>query len=103
MLTEKEEHFYTQWEKQRSLPQFKRKPFLKGLSMGLSLGTLVLIIAEMGWYERANMVANTRSNTLWVILAILVISFGFAWIYQQFTWEINEQRFQELTHIKNKK
>ena len=103
MLNEAEEQFYKDWEKQRTLPHFKRKPFLKGLSVGLSLGILVLIISELGWYERANMVANTRGNNLWVIIAILIISVGFGWIYQKFTWEMNEQRFQELKHIKNKK
>lgn len=103
MISEAEEKFYKDWEIQRTLPHFKRKPFLKGLSVGLSLGTLILIISEMGWYERANMVANTRGNTLWVIIAIVFISLGFAWLYQQFTAEMNEQRFQELKHIKNKK
>jgi hypothetical protein len=28
---------------------------------------------------------------------------GFGWIYQQFTWEMNEQRFNEIKHLKNKK
>ena len=30
-------------------------------------------------------------------------SVGFGWLYQQFTTEMNEQRFQELKNIKNKK
>ena len=103
MLSNEEEVFYQQWEKERTLPQYKRKPFLRGLSIGLSLGVLVVIISELGWYERANMIANSRSNNLWIILAILIISIGFAWLYQQFSAEMNEQRYQELKHIKNKK
>jgi hypothetical protein len=103
MLNKDEEAFYLDWEQQRTKPHYKRKPFLRGLSVGLSLGVLVLIISELGWYERANMIANSRSNNLWIILAILIISIGFAWLYQQFTAEMNEQRYQELKHIKNKK
>ena len=57
----------------------------------------------MGWYERANMEANSWGNELWIIIAIISISVGFGWLYQQFSSEMNEQRFQELKHIKNKK
>ncbi|MFA9205711.1 MAG: hypothetical protein ACEQR6_03445 [Burkholderiaceae bacterium] len=103
MISQEEEKFYQQWEKQRVLPHYKRKPFLRGLSFGLSAGLLVLVISETGWYERASMVANMRGNEIWILISILVFSFGFAWIYQQFTFEMNEQRFKELTHIKNKK
>jgi hypothetical protein len=49
------------------------------------------------------MVANRRGNELWILIAILIISIGFGWFYQQFTSEMNEQRYQELKHIKNKK
>ena len=103
MLNKEEEAFYQQWEIERTLPQYKRKPFLRGLSVGLSLGVLVILISELGWYERANMIANSRSNNLWIVLAILIISVGFAWLYQQFSAEMNEQRYQELKNIKNKK
>jgi hypothetical protein len=37
------------------------------------------------------------------MIAIVLFSFGFAWLYQQFTSEMNEQRFNELKHLKNKK
>ena len=94
MLSNEEEVFYQQWEKERTLPQYKRKPFLRGFSIGLSLGVLVVIISELGWYERANMIANSRSNNVWIVLAILIISIGFAWLYQQFSAEMNEQRYQ---------
>jgi amino acid permease len=103
MISQEEEKFYQQWEKQRVLPHYKRKPFLRGLSFALSLGLLVLVISETGWYERASMVANMRGNEIWIVISILIFSFGYAWIYQQFTFEMNEQRFKELTHIKNKK
>jgi hypothetical protein len=103
MISEEEEKFYIQWEKERLQPNHKRRAFLRGLSVGLSLGVLVLLISAMGWYERANMVSNSRGNEIWVIIAIITISLGFAWLYQQFTSEMNEQRFQELKNIKNKK
>lgn len=103
MISPEEEQFYEQWEKERQKPNYRKRPFLRGLSVGLSLGVLVLFITEMGWYERANMVANSRGNEIWIIIAIITISIGFGWLYQQFTSEMNEQRFQELTKIKNKK
>ncbi len=103
MLSPEEEQFYVQWAQERQLPHYKRKPFLRGTSISLLLGLVVLVVAEMGWYERANMVANSRGNILWILIAIILISLGFGWIYQQFTWEMNEQRFNEIKHIKNKK
>lgn len=103
MLSAEEEKFYLDWEKNREIPQYKRKPFLIGLSLGLLSGLLILIISELGWYERANMVANSRGNLLWIIIAILIISIGIGWFYQQFTWEMNEQRYQEIKYIKSKK
>jgi uncharacterized BrkB/YihY/UPF0761 family membrane protein len=103
MISPEEEKFCQQWEIERLQPHYKRRPFLRGLSVGLSLGVLVLVFSELGWYERAHMQANSWGNEIWIILAILVISIGFAWLYQQFTSEMNEQRFQELKHIKNKK
>jgi len=103
MISPEEEKFYTQWEKERLQPHHKRRPFLRGLSAGLVLGVLVLVISEMGWYERANMQANSWGNEIWIIIAIVTISVGFGWLYQQFTTEMKEQRFQELKNIKNKK
>jgi len=103
MINPEEEKFYLQWEKDRNMPHFKRKPFLKGLSICLLFGMLILVISESGWYERANMIANMSGNEIWMVIAIFIISFGFAWIYQQFTFEMNEQRFNEIKHLKNKK
>jgi hypothetical protein len=103
MISPEEEKFYQFWAKERLLPNYKRKPFMRGLSIGLGLGVMVLAFSELGWYERANMVANMRGNEIWIVIAIIVISVGFAWFYQQFTSEMNEQRFKELIHIKNKK
>lgn len=102
MIHPDEAAFFTYWEKERLLPHYKRKPFLRGLSICLLLGIVLLLIAEMGWYERANMVANSRGNIIWILIAIFLISLGFGWIYQQFTWEMNEQRFNEIKHKKTK-
>jgi len=103
MIAAEEEKFYQQWAKDRLVPHYKRKPFLKGLSISLLFGMLILVISELGWYERANMIANMSGNGLWMVIALVIISLGFAWIYQQFTFEMNEQRFNEIKHLKNKK
>jgi hypothetical protein len=63
MIHPDEAAFYAYWEKERALPHYKRKPFLRGFRISLLMG----------------------------------------WIYQQFTWEMNEQRFNEIKHLKNKK
>ncbi len=76
---------------------------MRGLSFGLTVGLFILIISELGWYERANMQANSRGNEIWIIIAVIIISVGLGWLYQQFSSEMNEQRFQELKNIKNKK
>lgn len=102
-MTIEEEKFYNQWEKDRILPHYKRKPFLRGLSASLLVGVIILLIAESGWYERANMVGNMEGKAIWMIIAVILFSMGFAWIYQQFTFEMNEQRFKELKYLKNKK
>ena len=103
MIAAEEEKFYQQWAKDRLVPHYKRKPFLKGLSISLLFGMLILVISELGWYERANMIANMSGNGLWMVIALVIISLGFAWIYQQFTFEMNEQRFHEIKNLKNKK
>ncbi len=103
MIAAEEEKFYQQWAKDRLVPHYKRKPFLKGLSISLLFGMLILVISELGWYERANMIANMSGNGIWMVIALVIISLGFAWIYQQFTFEMNEQRFNEIKHLKNKK
>ena len=102
-MSPEEEQFYLQREKDRIVPHFKRKPFLRGLSISLSLGLVILIISETGWYERATMVGNMQGNEIWIVIAIIAFSLGFAWIYQQFTFEMNEQRYKELKYLKNKK
>jgi hypothetical protein len=103
MISPEEEKFYAQWEKERLQPHYKRRPFLRGLSVGLSLGVLILVITEFDWYERANMQVNSRGNENLINIAILIITLGIGWFYQQFTSEMNEQRYQELKHIKSKK
>jgi len=100
MISPEEENFYAQWEKERIKPHYKRSSFLRGLSVGLSLGVFVIIISEASWYERANMQVNSWGNELWILISIVVISVGIAWFYQQFTSEMNEQRYQELKKIK---
>jgi hypothetical protein len=49
------------------------------------------------------MVGNMQGNEIWIVIAIIAFSLGFAWIYQQFTFEMNEQRYKELKYLKNKK
>ena len=66
-----------------------------GLSSGFAIGVCVIALMESGWYERANMEANSKLNYLVLLLAIMGISFFMAFIYRKFRWEMQEQRYLE--------
>jgi ABC-type Fe3+-siderophore transport system permease subunit len=107
MLTEEEEAFIQYWEKNSTQQKHSTRPFMIGLSAGFVLGVSLIAVVFSGWYERANMVANSRLSSFVFLLAILGISFFMAFIYRKFRWESKEQQYRELlakkkTHEKNK-
>ncbi len=102
MLSKQDEAFVVFWSKNREQEKTSIRPLLVGISAGLAIGVLILVVLSAGWYERANMVANTRFSMFVFILAILILSFFMAFLYRRFRWEMQEQRYLELTAKKEK-
>jgi hypothetical protein len=102
MLTSEEEEFLAFWANNRERQKTSVRPFVLGLSGGFAIGAAVMILLSLGWYERANMEANSRMSGVVFMFAILVISFFLAYFYRKFRWEMLEQRYLELLARKNK-
>lgn len=100
MLTEEEEKFLSYWEKNRE----REKSPLRHLSLGLSLGLLIsigiLLNFVSGWYTRATMVANSESTPLVLIAGFILITIFCSIFFKRHQWEMNEQRFLELSYKK---
>jgi len=106
MLSTEQEAFILYWQENRIKQKYSIRPFLIGLSAGFVLGVSLIAVVFSGWYERANMVANSRMSSVVFLLAILGISFFMAFIYRKFRWESKEQQYRELlaqkkSHEKN--
>ena len=100
MLTEEEEKFLIYWKNNRE----KKTSILSQLSFGLPIGLLIgigiLLNYVSGWYTRATMVANSQSTPIVLILAIILIIVFCSVFYKRFRWEMNEQRYLELSYKK---
>ena len=102
MLTTEEMKFIEYWEQNR----IKQKRVIKQLFIGLPLGvlfaTLIFINFFSGWYKRAEMIINTHSSLIPVLLiAILLIVIFISVFSVRHRWDINEQRYRELLSKKN--
>jgi membrane protein YdbS with pleckstrin-like domain len=96
MLSRENESFLAYWEKNGESQRTSTRPLLVGLSAGIAIGVGVLVVLETGWFERANMVANSRLSSVVLVLAIMILSLFMAFFYRRFRWEMMEQRYQEL-------
>jgi hypothetical protein len=98
MLSEKEKEFLQYWEENRVKEKSLLKQFFPGLPIGLCLGCAILLMLDSGWYERANMIAETESSPTVLFLAIVGIVAFTGFFYKKFRWEMNEQAYKELKH-----
>lgn len=96
MLTKEELNFLKYWEAKRTTEYKSFSTFIKGLSRGLLIGIGILVLLSAGWYQRANMEANTKFNPFLMILIVIIIAIFIAFIYRQYYWEQNEQRYAEI-------
>ena len=96
MLTTSEEAFLNYWSKIRTGYKTSIKPLLIGLSIGFAIGTGILLVIYLGWYERANMQANTQFSPILFLISIMGISIFMAFIYRNYQWENNEQRYLQI-------
>lgn len=102
MLSKENEAFLVYWSDNREKQRTSFRPFFIGLSGGFAIGISILLVLESGWYERANMVANSRLSSVVLLVAILIISVFMAFFYRKFRWEMQEQRYLEMmAHKKN--
>jgi len=96
MLTTEETKFINHWGQNRDREKNIGRQIFFGLPFGLLLGIGVLVVLESGWYERANMVANSQSSPWLLVLAIVAIAVFTGVFYKKYKWEMNEQRYLEL-------
>ncbi|MEI6947715.1 hypothetical protein V9K67_11020 [Paraflavisolibacter sp. H34] len=97
MLTQQEQDFIRYWEANR----LNKKRFLRQFSLGFPLGVgivlVILVNLLSGWYKKADMVLQTHSS---VIIVVLIAGVGIATFVTIFSsrhkWEQNEQRYHEL-------
>jgi hypothetical protein len=96
MLSEKEKEFLKYWEENRVKEKSLLKQLFPGLPIGLCIGCAILLTLDSGWYERANMIAETESSPTVLFIAIVAIVAFTGFFYKKFRWEMNEQSYKEL-------
>ncbi len=96
MLTQKETEYITYWQQQRDTQKQSFVQFVKGMSIGLGISSAIIILIITGWYQRANMVVNSKMSTVVFVVALLLITLFMAWLYRNFQWENKEQQYLEL-------
>jgi len=102
MLLEKEEKFILYWQENRLKEKKSFKQYVKGLSVGLGISLAIIIIIASGWYQRANMVVNTKLSALVFLIALVGIVVFMGWLYKNYKWEMAEQQYLELLAKKKK-
>ena len=96
MLSKREEQFLTWWEENREKNKKGLRQLFIGLPVGLAFGIGILLSVGSGWYERANMVANSQMNPNVLTIAIVSIAVFIAIFYKKYQWEMHEQQYKEL-------
>jgi integral membrane sensor domain MASE1 len=96
MLTKQEEDYIAYWTKQRDTYKQSFLQFVKGMSVGLGISTAIILVIITGWFQRANMVANSKMSAFVFVFALLLITVFMAWLYRNFQWENKEQQYLEL-------
>ena len=106
MLTEEEKRFVEYWEARRHSEKKVLKQWLVGLPLGMAIGVPIFINFLSGWYKKADVVANSRIsngtfNPLVLIIAVLLIISFMAVFSKRHKWDMNEQRYLEITRRHN--
>lgn len=73
-----------------------------GLPVGLLFGGGILLSLGSGWYQRANMVANSQFNPNVLTIAVAAIAVFIAIFYKKYKWDMYEQQYRELMAKKHK-
>lgn len=96
MLSAQEEKFLDYWEKNRDKEKKLLRQLFIGLPIGLLLGIGIMASLSSGWYERADMVANSQLNPNVLTIAIVAIAVFTGIFYKKYRWDMNEQHYREL-------
>jgi hypothetical protein len=98
MLTEQEKQFIHYWEANRNREKKLNNQLLIGLPIGFLFAIPIFLSVFSGhfWYERAEMVANTKMNPVILIIAVVAIAVFVAVFYKRHQWDMREQQYQEL-------
>ncbi|MEP6845342.1 MAG: hypothetical protein ABI861_05040 [Panacibacter sp.] len=96
MLSTHDEAFIQYWEKNRNRDKKLLRQLFIGLPLGLLISGGILFSLDLGWYSRANMVANSQMNPYVLLTGILAITIFTTIFYKKFKWDQNEQHYQEL-------
>jgi membrane protein YdbS with pleckstrin-like domain len=102
MLNSDEESFLEWWKKNGEREKTSVRPLLIGLSGGLILGICIVLMLVSNWDPRATMVANSQLSSVVLVIGIMIISVIMAFLYRNFRWEMQEQRYLELKAKKNR-
>jgi|KBSSwiStaDraftv2_1062776.scaffolds.fasta_scaffold190905_2 hypothetical protein len=100
MLSKNDEDFLQYWEKNRDREKKLWRQLLIGLPLGLLIAGGIIFSLDLGWYQRANMVANSQTNPYVLLIAVAAIAIFTAIFYKKFKWDMNEQHYKELLYKK---
>ncbi|MCC7402353.1 MAG: hypothetical protein IT214_12810 [Chitinophagaceae bacterium] len=102
MLTEEEKKFVEYWGQNRK----NRKRYLRNLSIGLPLGVLLVMAIFInffsGWDKQAEAVMYEDPSLIYVLIGAALLIIIFIVIFStRHQWDINEQRYRELSAKKD--
>jgi L-cystine uptake protein TcyP (sodium:dicarboxylate symporter family) len=102
MLTSEENKFIEYWEQNRVKQKRLVKQLFIGLPLGVLFGAMIFINFFSGWYKRAEMIINTESSIIPVVLVAIILIVIFISVFSvRHKWDINEQRYRELLSKKD--
>lgn len=96
MLSAQEEKFIAYWEKNRDREKKLLRQLYIGMPVGLLIGLGIMLSLSTGWYERADMVANSQLNPNVLTIGIVAIAVFTGIFYKKYRWDMNEQHYREL-------
>jgi uncharacterized membrane protein len=102
MLNEEDRKFLAYWEGNRVKEKSLRRQLSLGIPIGILIGIGVILNFASGWYTRANMVANSQSTPIVLVIAVVIIALFCSVFYKRHRWDMNEQRYRELVHKQKK-
>lgn len=103
MLTEEENRFVEYWEMNRNRKKRGLWQLAAGLPLGVSIATAIFLNIYADWFKGASAALLMNTDRLLVIVAAVLLIVVFVVVFSaKHKWDINEQRYRELLHKKEK-